>query len=344
MFKSLISSLLTLLIVISTQVFAAKPEVSITEVFVNFDNETFEIMGENFDLGPNTLNVTFGSFGSLNIIFADSNLIVAEFPDGLVPADYLLKVSSGPGPRKNADHIVTVGATGPEGPEGQPGDQGPPGNPGTQGPPGPPGADGATGPPGPPGSDGATGPPGSDGATGPPGADGATGPPGADGATGPPGADGATGPPGPPGADGATGPPGPAFIIFSGGSLVNLVSNSDRYISMVHQSNVYSTESSAEFVVPEDGTLTNLRVDLSEDPMSGGGTDSYTFTVRLNGANTSLTCTIPEMATTCNDFSNCVDIPMGSDISLQSNPGGTPSSPIEGHYVIFTPGAMCPMP
>jgi len=87
-------------------------------------------MGDNFDLGPNALQVTLGNFGSLVISFADPNLIVVGFPEGLVPADYLLTVSSGPGPRKNDDHIVTVGATGPEGPEGaegQTGQAGPPG-------------------------------------------------------------------------------------------------------------------------------------------------------------------------------------------------------------------------
>ena len=113
MIKSLICGTFVLLLVISTQAFAAQPEVNITEVFVNFDNGTFEIMGDNFDLGPNALVVTLGNFGSLVISFADANLIVVGFPEGLVPADYLLTVSSGPGPRKNDDHIVTVGDTGP---------------------------------------------------------------------------------------------------------------------------------------------------------------------------------------------------------------------------------------
>ena len=124
------------MLVVSTQAFAQQPEVNITEVFVNFGNDTFEIVGENFDLGPNALQVTLGNFGNLVIISADANMIVVAFPAGLVDGDYLLTVFSGPGPRKNDDHIVTVGDTGPigdTGPTGPSGPTGPQGDTGAQG-------------------------------------------------------------------------------------------------------------------------------------------------------------------------------------------------------------------
>jgi len=129
MIKSFICGTLVLLLLIFTQAFAAQPEVTITEVFVDFDTMTIQIMGENFDLGPNPLTVTLGNFGSLNIIAADPNLIVVDFPVGGLPErDYLLTAFSGPGPRKNDDHIVTVGAEGPSGPAGpQAPPTGPPG-------------------------------------------------------------------------------------------------------------------------------------------------------------------------------------------------------------------------
>jgi len=184
MIKSFIYSTLVLLLVISSQAFAAQPEVTITEVFVNFDNETFEIVGANFDLGPNELQVTLGNFGNLVIISADANMIVAAFPAGLVDGDYLLTVFSGPGKRKNDDHIVTVGATGPEGPEGEEGETGP------SGPVGPIGPAGATGPQGDTGATGATGLQGDKGDTG------ATGPQGPQGDTGATGAQGVPGPQG----------------------------------------------------------------------------------------------------------------------------------------------------
>jgi len=171
--KSFICGTFVLFLVISTHAFAQQPEVNITEVFVNFDNGTFEIMGDNFDLGPNALVVTLGNFGSLSISFADANLIVVGFPDGLVPADYLLTVSSGPGTRKNDDHIVTVGDTGPIGDTGPTGPSGPGG---PTGPKGDTGATGATGPQGDKGDTGATGPQGTAGETG---QMGQAGPPGA---------------------------------------------------------------------------------------------------------------------------------------------------------------------
>ncbi len=169
MIKSFICGTFVLLLAISTQAFAAQPQVNITEVFPNFNDKTFEIMGENFDLGPNALQVTLGNFGNLVIISADANMIVAAFPEGLVDGDFLLKVSSGPGPRKNDEHIVTVGATGPEGPGGAEGAEG------QTGPVGPQGPVGATGPQGDKGDTGATGAQGPQGDTGAQGTQGDTG-------------------------------------------------------------------------------------------------------------------------------------------------------------------------
>lgn len=71
------------------------------------------------------------------------------------------------------------GATGSQGPQGATGSQGPQGNQGPQGDQGSPGSQGSQGPQGVQGSQGATGPQGSQGATGPQGTQGAQGPQGA---------------------------------------------------------------------------------------------------------------------------------------------------------------------
>ncbi len=225
MIRSITRGTLVLLLAISVNTFAAQPEVTVTEVFVDFDTETITIMGDNFDLGPNPLNVTLGAYGSLNIVSAEPNLIIVDFPaGGLLAGDFLLTVSSGPGQRKNDEHVVTVGATGPEGPEGTPGEQGPQGAQGPQGEPGPegpqgePGPEGPQGEPGPPGPQGDAGPPGPQGDPGMNGVEGHPGQPGPQGEqgpqgdTGPPGPQGDAGPPGPqgdPGPQGIQGPPGP---------------------------------------------------------------------------------------------------------------------------------------
>ncbi len=95
-------------------------------------------------------------------------------------------------------HGDYIGATGPPGPRGLPGNT-------ALGPPGPRGVPGATGPSGPTGPTGCLGATGPQGATGPAGATGA----GLTGATGPTGSAGSTGPSGPQGTQGLTGPTGP---------------------------------------------------------------------------------------------------------------------------------------
>ncbi len=70
---------LTFLFVISSLAFAQQPEVFISEVFPNFDDEKFEILGGNFDLGPNALEVTLGNFGNLLILLSDSYDMISIF-------------------------------------------------------------------------------------------------------------------------------------------------------------------------------------------------------------------------------------------------------------------------
>ncbi len=125
MMRSFICSTLALLFVISTQAFAAQPEVTILEVFVDYDNKTMAIMGENFDIGPDRTTVSLGVYGNLNITTNISTLLVVDFPAiGLQEGVYPLAVSSGPGPRKNDEESITIGAQGPQGEMGDEGAEG----------------------------------------------------------------------------------------------------------------------------------------------------------------------------------------------------------------------------
>ena len=187
-------------ILIATSAFAQKPQVKILSVSVDFATETISITGENFNIGPNPTTVSLGGFENLNILSNDGKMIVVDFPAGDIPSgDYTLFVSSGPGPKKNDQQSITIGA---QGPEGEMGDPGTPGNPGAQGPQGPTGATGPQGPVGPQGAQGNPGPKGDTGATGPKGDKGDTGDTGAQGDTGPKGDTGDTG------ATGSQGPQG----------------------------------------------------------------------------------------------------------------------------------------
>lgn len=137
------------------------------------------------------------------------------------PGSFLLGVRSGNGTSQQDLFALTIGAVGPEGPQGEPGSQGSVGPQGAEGPRGEPGPQGETGPQGvqgPLGPQGESGPQGSPGALGPagtPGVAGTAGPqgdPGAEGVQGPqgePGIPGAQGIAGPQGSAGAQGPQGP---------------------------------------------------------------------------------------------------------------------------------------
>ena len=109
----------------------------------------------------------------------DDDYIVATYVGVIADGDYRLKVSGSRKKNDSASYDFTIGAVGPQGPQGLAG------------------ADGATGAQGPAGADGATG------AQGPAGADGAAGP---EGPQGPAGADGAPGP------QGQVGPQGPSGV------------------------------------------------------------------------------------------------------------------------------------
>lgn len=73
------------------------------------------------------------------------------------------------------------------------------------------------------------------------------------------------------------------------------------------------TEAQHETLVASSGTLKNLRIKLGTAP--GAGT-SRTFTVRVNGASTSITLTISGTDTTGSDTSNTASVSAGDRIAL----------------------------
>lgn len=76
-------------------------------------------------------------------------------------------------------------------------------------------------------------------------------------------------------------------------------------------------------IVASAGTLKNLRVELSAAPGAG---KSYAFTLRLNQANTSVTCTVSGTATACTDTSNTATVAAGDTVSLMEVGSGTPGA------------------
>jgi hypothetical protein len=221
------------------------------------------------------------------------------------------------------------GARGAPGSPGAPGERGPAGEPGpagANGPAGPVGPAGANGPAGAPGAAGATGATGAAGANGTNGSDGPTGPTGATGATGstgptglggPTGATGPTGPTGATGTTGATGntgPRGPA-IFTARANLYGGVTPGTKFAGVATISTASPTEADAETLSPAASmTAQNLSVRTTAAPGAGV---SVTVTLRVEGADTTLSCTVTGTATTCSNTSATVAVAAGSRLAFE---------------------------
>ncbi len=229
------------------------------------------------------------------------------------------------------------GAAGPQGPQGEPGVAGADGAPGPQGPagadgaagpqgaqgePGVAGADGAPGPQGPAGADGAPGPAGADGATGPMGPQGDAGPAGADGAPGPQGEVGPAGPQGPAGADGTSG-------SLLGGNYPNTAD--DNFLSPFNPST--GSEENTNLPV-SSGTASKLIVDVGS---ALGAGSSVTLTLRRNGVDSALTCTLAEGESSCTNLVDSVAFADADLLSVRHNESGNPNSRVRFTIVYQAP-------
>ncbi|MFA5054289.1 MAG: hypothetical protein WC565_09535, partial [Parcubacteria group bacterium] len=97
-----------------------------------------------------------------------------------------------------------------------------------------------------------------------------------------------------------------------------------------------TTENDVRQVCPTAGTIKNLYVSLSIDP--GTSPDAYTFTLRKNGADTALTCTIVANDTTGNDTAHTVAVVAGDVLTMSIVPVSTPSdSPRASYGFTFAP-------
>jgi hypothetical protein len=175
--------------------------------FGDYDEVHMLVRGENFlrsrDRAP---YVSLGDGEDFLLLdFTDTDLVLtAGLPDG----DYLLRVSHSKHFHNSstAAYDLTIGAAGPQGPQGDPGSQGPQGKLGDQGPQGKLGDQGPQGKTGPQGEQGPQGEPGERGL---PGLRGEPGEPGEPGIQGLQGIQGKWGPEGPQGIQGKVGPQGP---------------------------------------------------------------------------------------------------------------------------------------
>jgi uncharacterized protein (UPF0333 family) len=229
-----------------------------------------------------------------------------------------------------------VGVTGPTGPTGPTVVVGPTGADGATGPTGVTGPIGPTSSTGPTGPTGPIGPTGQTGQIGPSGPTGPIGPTGAIGTTGSIGAAGAKGPTGPTGAAGIgpTGPTGPVsaqFFAFTGGmtnlSTISTITEFGTPYGLADAIDDdppgHTTEAERTVLVSKICTARNLRVYLSNAPGVG---KSRTFTLRENGIDQGVTCTISGNIDQKCGPSGSESIAAGSRISIKATSIGNPSA------------------
>ena len=182
-----------------------------------------------------------------------------------------------------------------------------PGPKGDQGPAGATGPGGAVGPPGPVGPTGAKG---DTGATGSVGLTGSTGPAGPTGATGAAGPTGATGPAGPTGSTGPAGPSGGKPVLSGGVEFVDPLDVAG-FVGLGTSRMVTATSAEVASPLPAAGALSNLNVHLEH---SSG---SVTATVYVNGATTTMTCSVAAAQSVCSDVTDAKIVAAGDTVSVK---------------------------
>ena len=87
-------------------------------------------------------------------------------------------------------------------------------------------------------------------------------------------------------------------------------------------------------IIPTNGTLKKLYVELESAPGAG---KSYVFTLRINGANGIITCTVSDTNITANDLVNTIAVSAGDTVGITVTPSGTPNIPRARWGLIFAP-------
>lgn len=155
------------------------------------------------------------------------------------------------------------------------------------------------------------------------GATGSTGATGAAGATGGTGTAGATGATGAAGATGATGSSAGGFGFWSAASGPATPTASFLPAGPYDFGTAVGNENNSEFFVPRAGTARNLRINI----IGTTCTADCVYTLRVNGADSALTCTLSAGTTAASDTSHTVSLSANDMLSLKVIEGATATGP-----------------
>jgi len=99
--------------------------------------------------------------------------------------------------------------------------------------------------------------------------------------------------------------------------------NSSTYYKAIGRPGYYGTEYQAVSVCPTAGKIKDLYVQMTADP--GTAPDAYKFTLRKNGSDTTLTCTITADDVSGNDTAHEVTVAAGDLLTVACEPLNSPS-------------------
>jgi hypothetical protein len=156
------------------------------------------------------------------------------------------------------------------------------------------------------------------------------GPQGIQGIQGVKGDTGNTGPQGIQGIQGIQGLAGPNII--GGGSDTTLPSKATSFVGVL-MGDRKAEEANVAFVMPIDGLLTDFHAIVSRAPGAGR---SWAVTVRRNGADEAVTCTIEGDAITCSDTANVATYQAGDILTIAVVPTGDPTIALFRWSAVFT--------
>ncbi len=91
---------------------------------------------------------------------------------------------------------------------------------------------------------------------------------------------------------------------------------------------ICAVEAHNQLVAKANTRIGNLYVRLSAAPGLAASGKSYTFTIRVNGVDTALTCTVLEIATSAEDAVNVIDLAAGDLVSLGITPANAPDAAV----------------
>jgi len=121
-------------------------------------------------------------------------------------------------------------------------------------------------------------------------------------------------------------------LVGSGANNTSVSNAVTNYLGLFTET-PSTSEAAHQFVIPLDGYLSKLYVQLSGIPGAG---KSYTITVRKNGADTALTIPVADSATTNEDLFNRIAVSAGDLIAVSVVPSGTPTARIVSFSAVYT--------